>query len=290
MNAEFTATQDLGSGDANLVLNEIKDEAILLNMASEYLCEDPYLKKIGFNIQRNIELLKGHIQDIRRQFVGKLVEEINLDEYMEGISHIAELMQEGDDGVKPDCVKGELGKVLGEKVMALIRLVNELEDRVKGKGVSYTRADSVLGLIDRLRFIFNTLVATYSLAVKIFWLFVLVCLIAFSFLAVTMETERDLLKEIEQIRTHIQSSQAVVSQLRGEAGKIQREIDIIGENERSRENAQNLIDLNVKAFSLAEELQKNLIEVKIQEEEVEEKLEKLDEMKRKSFLARLIRK
>ena len=102
MNAEFTATQDLGSGDANLVLNEIKDEAILLNMASEYLCEDPYLKKIGFNIQRNIELLKGHIQDIRRQFVGKLVEEINLDEYMEGISHIAELMQEGDDGVKPD--------------------------------------------------------------------------------------------------------------------------------------------------------------------------------------------
>ena len=290
MNSEFAATQNLGSRDADLLLSEIKDEVILLNMANEYICDDPYLKKTGFNIQRNIELLKSHIQDLRRQFVGKFVEEINLDEFVDAIAHMAKRMQEGDNGVKPDCVKGELGKELGEKVVALVRLVKELEDRVTGKGVSYTRTDSFLGILDRLRFVFNTLIATYSLTVKIFWLLVLVFFIAFSFLAVTMETEKHLLKEIEQISTHIQSSRTAISYVREEAKKIQKEIDSIRAKESSRQNEIELIDLNLKAFNLAEELQKRLIEVNIQEKTKEEKLRELDEMRHKSLLARLIRR
>jgi hypothetical protein len=290
MNSEFAATQNLGSRDADLLLSEIKDEVILLSMANEYICEDPYLKKIGFNIQRNIELLKSHIQDLRRQFVGKFVEEINLDEFVDAIAHIAQCMQEGDNGVKPDCVKGELGKELGEKVVVLVRLVKELEDRVTGRGVSYTRTDSFLGILDRLRFVFNTLIATYSLTVKIFGLLVLLFLIAFSFLAATMETEKHLLKEIEEISTHIQSSRTAISHVSEEAKKIQKEIDSIRAKESSRQKEIELIDLNLKAFNLAEELQKRLIEVKIQEKTKEAKLRELDEMRQKSLLARLIRR
>jgi ABC-type multidrug transport system fused ATPase/permease subunit len=290
MNSEFAATQTLGSRDADLLLSEIKDEVILLSMANEYICEDPYLKKIGFNIQRNIELLKSHIQDLRRQFVGKFVEEINLDEFVDAIAHVAKRMQEGENGVKPDCVKGELGKELGEKVVVLVRLVKELEDRVTGRGVSYTRTDSFLGILDRLRFVFNTLIATYSLTVKIFGLLVLLFLIAFSFLAATMETEKHLLKEIEEISTHIQSSRTAISQVSEEAKKIQKEIDSIRAKESSRQKEIELIDLNLKAFNLAEELQKRLIEVKIQEKTKEAKLRELDEMRQKSLLARLIRR
>jgi hypothetical protein len=290
MNSEFAATQTLGSRDADLLLSEIKDEVILLSMANEYICEDPYLKKIGFNIQRNIELLKSHIQDLRRQFVGKFVEEINLDEFVDAIAHVAKRMQEGENGVKPDCVKGELGKELGEKVVVLVRLVKELEDRVTGRGVSYTRTDSFFGILDRLRFVFNTLIATYSLTVKIFGLLVLLFLIAFSFLAATMETEKHLLKEIEEISIHIQSGRTAISHVSEEAKKIQKEIDSIRAKESSRQKEIELIDLNLKAFNLAEELQKRLIEVKIQEKTKEEKLRELDEIRQKSLLARLIRR
>jgi hypothetical protein len=88
----------------------------------------------------------------------------------------------------------------------------------------------------------------------------------------------------------IQSSQAAVSQIHEEGKKIQMEIDAIREKDLDRQKEIELIDLNLKAFRLDEELQKILIKVKIQERAVEKKLKALNEMRQKSFLARLIRR
>jgi hypothetical protein len=284
MNAE-----NLEHRDPYNALSEIKDKAVMLSMAGEYLCEDPFLKKIGFSIRRNMEDLKADIEALKRQFVGKPVEEVNFDKHLQGIEHIAKLLQEGAEDVEHRCIRGELGKELGERVISLAGEIKGFKDRVEGRTISYTRADSVLGVLGRLKFLINTLVATYSLASKIIGLFLMVGLMTLSFLFITMESEKGLINKIEEIRTLIQSSEAALSNINDEVKQIQKLIDNIREGELNRQDGIELMDLNLEAYKLAEEQQQALIKVMIQKKTLEERLKRLDEMNRKSFFERLVR-
>ncbi|MBW2616632.1 MAG: hypothetical protein JRD02_10720, partial [Deltaproteobacteria bacterium] len=167
MTTERIDLKNGGPQDPDRALNEIKDKAVILRMAVMYVCEDPFLKKMGAGIEQNIEVLKNHIAELEKQFVGKPADDINLNEKVEGVTDISRRLQEAEKSTNDQCVKGELGKELCQKVISLAGGIKELERRVSGGGVSYTRSDSVKGTLGRMKVFSDPFVLHYRAMLKL---------------------------------------------------------------------------------------------------------------------------
>lgn len=275
--------------DPEKALKEIKNSAVMLSMASEYLCEDPFLKKIGASIEESLEVVERHIEDLKKQFVGIPIAEIDLSKPLERVTDFAERLQKAGDGIKQKCADGELGMELHEKFTSLVSGINGLKERVEGRSVSYTRTDSALGFFGRFKFIVRSLVFTSKYTLRIFALFVIVCFMIFLYLFITMETEKGPLEMVDQSRALILSKQADIVRINKELKPLQEKITSIRKEELSRQEEIRLLDLKLKVHQLADEQQKTLIEVEIEEKALEQRLKKLDKVRRKSFLERLLR-
>ena len=289
MNTEVIVKETRKSQDPDKALREIRDSAVMLTMAKEYICEDSFLKKTGENIKANIKIIENYIEYLKGQFVGKPIAEIDLSEPVKRLAEFAEHLEKVDDGLKGKCTDGELGKELEEKITSLAGEINALKDRVEGTSVSYTMKDSVIRFLARFKFIIRSLVVTSRFTVRIAALFVLVCLMIFLYLLVTMETERAPLKKVEESRARILSKQEAVVRIEAEIGPIQEEIERFQKDELTRKEEIKLLDLNLKAHKLTEKKQMALIDVKIAEKELEKKLKELEVVQQKSFLERLLK-
>ena len=93
-------TKDVVSHDFNDALIEMKDSAIMLYMAGEYLCENFFLKKTGARIRENLDLLRDYVKELEKKLIGKPLEEFNLDEYFEPVADIAQFLQSPDDDIR----------------------------------------------------------------------------------------------------------------------------------------------------------------------------------------------
>jgi hypothetical protein len=283
-------TEQVMREDLYNALNEIKDRAVMLAMASEYICEDVFLKSIGSIIKEKVDVLKSHVENLEGQSVGKPVDELKLNEKLEGIAHFAELLEEPAKDLNDKCVKGELGRELGEKVISLANGVSILQGRVDGRSLSYSRSDSVKGILDRLGFAFAPVTALSRVFLKILLILAFFCIVALGYLFFTMETEKGILEEIEQNRSSIKESEAVLLPTREELKQIREQISNIRQKELDRDGEIEVMDLNVKAFELAERQEKAEAKIKLQQKMLEDNIKKLEEMKQKSFLKQLLRR
>jgi len=247
-------------------LKEIKDSAVLLSVATEYLCEDPFLKKIGANIEKNIEVVENHVEDLKKQFVGKPVAEVDLKKPLDRVARFSGRLQKASDGTRRKCTQGELGKELDEGVKALMD-----------------------GFLGRFKFIVRSLAVTSKFTLRISALFVIVCLMIFLYLIVTMETEKVPLERVEQSRALILEKQADLVRLKAELKPLREKIESARKDEMSRQEEIRLLDLNLKAHKLAEDQLNTLIEVDIEEKALKEKLKELEAVQQKSFLEKLLR-
>ena len=271
-------------------LNELKDWALILNLAGNYLCGEPFLKKTGFIIEKNIGVLKEYVEELKRKSVGKLVDEISLNESLGPISEIAEALQQADEKTRENCFSGRTGSDLAEKIKALQSEIVRLKTRLEGEGVSYTGVDSVKGILGRLRFVVTAVVATTKFGLKIFGVLFLLCLLVFSYFFVTMESEQSLLKKIEGNRADIHSAEAQLSRTKSEIDEIRERITDIGEYESNRSDKIEVMDLNLKIYNLTEEQQKIRAQMDVEKKALNKNLEKLEKMKHKTFLQRLLKK
>ncbi len=275
--------------DSEKALKEIKDSAVMLSVATEYLCEASFLEKIGANIEKNIEVVESHIEDLKKQFVGQPVTEVDLQKPMDRVVRFAGRLQKASDGTRQKCTQGELGKELDEKIKALMGEISTLKERIEGKSVSYTTADSALGFLGRFKFIVRSLVVTSKFTFRISALFVIVCLMIFLYLVFTMETEKIPLERVEQSRALILEKQADLVRIKAELKPLREKLEIARKDEMSRQDEIRFMDLSLKAYKLFEDQQNTMIEVDIEEKALREKLKKLEAVQQKSFLEKLLR-
>ena len=197
-------------------LNELKDTAAMLIMAGEYLCEEVSLKKIGSSIEKNLEILRNHVEDLRKQLVGKKnrEDEPAVDEDLEQISYIASLLQKADKDTRRKCVEGELGEELEVKNVSLAKGINVLKEKTEGgPPVRYTKTESAFGMFGRLKFVISAIATLFKFTFKILALLILICLIPFAYFFFTMDTEKDLSKKINQDSAYLSSKQADLSRI-----------------------------------------------------------------------------
>ncbi len=290
MTTERINLKNGGPQDPDRALNEIKDKAVILRMAVKYVCEDPFLKKMGAGIAQNIEVLKSHIEDLEKQFVGKPADDINLNEKVEEIKDISRRLQDAEKSTNDKCVKGELGKELCQKVISLAGEIKALQIRAGGGAVSYTRSDSVKGAFGRMKFITDPFVLHYRTMLKLLTVLILAVIAGFLYLFFTMETEKGLQENIDRGSARIESLQRPLPEVKEELRQIRKEIERITQKELTRQGKAAVMDLNVKAFELAEKLEKAQLDIKIHQKELYENQKQLEEMKQKSFLERILRK
>ena len=272
-------------------LSDLKDTAAMLTMAGEYLCEEVSLKKIGAGIAKNLEVLRNHVEGLRNQLVGRKnrEDEPPVDKDLEQISHIASLFQKTDSHIKEECVEGELGERLGAKTMSLAAAIHVLNEKIAGKPVSYTKTESALGMVGRLKVVPGAAATVSKFAVKILALLLVICLIPLAYLFFTMDSEKDLSEKILKDRAFLSSKQADLSRINAEIEAIREEIKRIKKiRDRNSQEKIGLMDLNLKFYNLAEEQEKTESAIRSRERALEENRKKFEEMQQKTFMERLL--
>jgi len=275
--------------DAVQALNEIKDKGVMLSMAKEYLCEEPFLKKTGTSIEKDLRLVKTHIEHIKRRFVGKPPEDFDLDERLERVSNIAKLLKKSEKSVRMRCSEGALGKELGEGILFLTRGIKDLEKRVEGLPVTYTTMDSIVLFLSKLRSMYESFASTFKLAFKILALFIMVCVAAFGYLVLTMETENSMMKKIDHTRTQIREGEETLITLTKQLEAVRKEIKRIEESGAKNPNKVKLMELDLNAYKLADQQEKTQAELVIHQKALQARLDGLEELRNKSFLERILR-
>jgi hypothetical protein len=269
---------------------EIKDRAVLLTMANEYVCEEPLLKKIGFGIEKSLEALKAHVENLEGQLVGKPSEDLNLEAELQDLARIAGTLQSPERGITDKCVTGELGQEVGKRLSSLASGIKALEIKAGGAPVSYSASDSMMRVLQPAKSLFQGLLHPSSIIFKIFVGLILVCVAGFLGLFLTMESEEGIQREIEKHQIQIQSLESRLPPMEAEIESLKRDIEAASEGELSIDQRTELMDMNMKVFEMAEKLERLQVELNAEQSKLAENQGKLDTIREKSFFERLLRR
>ncbi len=270
-------------------LNEIRNRVLLLSLGNAYLCEEPFLRKIGRVINLNVEKLKGDITSLKKRFPGKFVDEVETDEILNRIDSIAQHLQNPDKEINEKCTVGELGRELEESINAMTHAINAIRIQVEGDSPVYTKTDSILGIFGWLRPVGNLIATLSGPLIKLFILLILAAILIFSYLSLTMEKEGSTLKEIAKSEAYILSQREILSQLDLEKEQISREIKSMEERDLSRQDKIEIMDLEVGINNLDDKRRKIEAKISMHDKKLEDNSRKIKEIRKKSFIKRLLR-
>jgi hypothetical protein len=270
-------------------LREIRNGVLLLSLGNTYLCEAPFLKKIGKTIHTQIDGIKGDILALKDQFPGKFVDEIDAEMTLEEINAISLRLQNPDQELNEKCTIGELGTELETHLEKLTATIGAIRDQVEGAGLSYTRKDFFRNIFGGARQPGGRAFTAARRVFKLMVVFLALCVVAFFSLYFTMEDEEDLRGKIAAHEAHIRSQQEIMSGLDREMQQLTEETAALDRDDVSRQERLERIELNVQIHDLEQRRQKVQLLVQVQLDEIRKHRKEIKEMKKKSFLQRLLR-
>ena len=186
-------------------LHGIRDNALLLSLGRNYLCKEPFLKKLGHVVDLQLKQLKEDIVTLKKKFPGRFLQgqEVDTDGIVNELSRIAERLQNPDKKIQKRCEVGDLGRELEEGVDTMALAIDEIWDQVEGRGITYSVKDSAAdffgGIKSSIGSFVKSVVKTVVLFFKILFLIASVLVLIFLALYMTMETEEKYIKNINKI-------------------------------------------------------------------------------------------
>ena len=270
-------------------LNEIRASVLMLSIGNAYLCEEPFLKKIGRRIDVNVEKLKTDISSLKKKCPGKFATEVDTDEILKEIHGTAQRLQEPDKEIEEKCTVGALGQELEANIHTLAEAIKTVKIQVEGKSLTYTRKDSVFKTVGSVKNIGSSIGSAFALFLKILFCLIVISVLPLSYLFFTMDKEEHLLKEIANNEQYIQSQQGILSTLDAEKMQISQEIEKMKQKDLSRQEKIEMMDLDMKIHKVDEKRGKVEIDISIHEKEIQDNRKKIVEIKEKSFIRRLLR-
>ena len=292
MENEFFVTEVIANQNFDAIdkpLNEVKDRIILLKIARDYFCEDKLLKKMGLAIEQHIDALEKGVNELRKNSVGRSLDEIDLRLQIIPIRETARRLKSLDARLKEHCVDGRLGKELYDKLTSLMNGIKDFKKVLQGGAVDYTATEMAVGLLGRLKFILIGLMTTSKLALKLGGVAVLAGAMAFIYLSYNMaEEEKELVKVIEQQEREIRVSEKAMSKIGVELDRLREEIDRLKHVKSTRKEEIQLLELGIQEHDLEEKHRKAGIERDLLKRDLEESKKELKEMEEKPYLKRLL--
>ena len=270
-------------------IRNIRDNALLLSIANEYFGEDVYLVKIGDEIKENLSILKDDIKSLKKLFPGKFAVEINTDKIMESFENTAESMLSGGDEIKSDCFSGKLGTSLSEDIIKITEAIDNIWEQVKGSNIKYTAADSLTGFFDRMN-IFSAINIVFSIVTKVLLIIFIVALAGFFYLFVTMEKEETVLKENRKITAFIEDTKTRLEDLEKKKAEAQESLKSHDDGELLRKDRIAILDIETRIQAINQEIHVIEGEIETRKKSLAKNNERIEQIKDKSFLDRLLKR
>ena len=270
-------------------LRNIRDNTLLLSIANEYIGENVYLLKIGTEIKKNLSVLKEDIKTLKKQFPGKFATEIDTDTIISSFEKTTEDMLSGEDRIKTDCASGKLGLAFSEDVNSITEAVEKIWLQVKGSDLKYTKTDSLNNFLGRMD-IFSGVIGLISRVAKILLIFFIIAGSGFSYLYFTMEKEEPIIKENEEITAFIEEKKAQLIALEEKKTEAQKSLKKLDDGKLLRKDKITIIDLETRIQEFNQQIHLIEGEIDSQNRSMLKNKERLEEIKGKSFLNRLLKK
>jgi len=273
-----------------MAIHEIRDRALMLSVGNAYLCEGTFLKKIGNTVAIMAAKLKDDIDALKNLFPGKFVSNVNTDEILEQIEDTAKRLKEPDRAASEECKIGAIGNQLEAQVKSLEQAIAAIRMQVEGGAPQYTRKDALLRLFGSLGILIGPFRNIGQLLLKVCLCLVVILLLLFGYWFFTMQKEGDLLQGIAQDESFIRSQQAILSTLENEARQLRPRVDAMMAKGLNRQEKVELIELTDRMHSISEKRQEIEADINTREKKILEDRKKIEELQRKSFVKRLLRR
>lgn len=271
-------------------LGELRNDALLLVVANAHICEDHFIVKIGKSMYKNAQILKDDISRLRKDYPGKLSREIETDSIINKINETAQSMLQPSEDLIQQCASGQLGHQIETEVKSIAGAVKEIRDQIEGKGLTHDKKTSGPVLSNHLENVWDSLENKVMAGLKVLLGVLVIAALAFGYLFLTMERGSKIQKNLDVSEAHISGQRRIISELESEKEKLMARIEGIEKKDLIREEKIEILDLKVDLHGIDEKIHSANMEIEQYNEKISKDRTRLDEIKRKSFMERLLRR
>ena len=274
-------------------LNDMRASILLLAIGHEYLCNEPFMRKMGQEIDSHIEPLKRAITKIKSAIPGTYAQENDplgiLKEIHDRVRHLMEPSQE----TTKKCANGDFGRDLEGQLDTLTLAITQLGNYNKGKTPKYSFIEVFFQNLPRLVPSKSLVLAPFRTFLKTLIPFLLLALFSFSYLFVSMDREKDVLKDIEKKEVALQAKQEMMAQNRARHQEILNKIRFLENRQhpisQNRQDKLEMIDLNVTLQEIEQAHHLLKIQISAAQKSVTADRERIEEIRQKTFIQRLLK-
>jgi len=270
-------------------LNELKNDALLLTVANEHLTDEIYLIRIGNNIQKAIEVLQRDIASLKKEYPGKLMNEMDTDGILEKIDSAARRMLSPDMEIMQDHASGDLGRKIESYVFSITKAVEDIRKKIKGVPPEHEVTGHTTNVLMKVEDVFRSTGGIILFGLKIIACTVVLVAAVFSYLYFTMEKDSSFINEIASSQALMMEKKARVPRLEQEKTELENKRIPQGNKELTRQEKVAALDLELKIRKLDEIIDQTEAEISVQEKNIIDNQDKLDALRKKPFLKRLLK-
>jgi hypothetical protein len=271
-------------------IKAIHDIAIILTGADEFVCERRMLKRFSRNIEENLEKLENNIALLKKKFPGKFPETLEPDTSLSKIRDLAITLKGDNADTEAKCRSGELGNELILRATELKAVTKDILDALKGKISRYTIIDKLAGYGGRIKSFLLRFSPLVSNTGRIVLAAILVIIFSFVYLSYTMESEDVVLKSIKNDLSYIEKQRDILEKQKQEYNKISEKIKSFNQAEMSREDKIEWLNLSIKERKSRALIEQIMLSIEMREKKIAEKNKKVEEIRKKSFFQKLLRR
>ena len=271
-------------------IKAIQDIAIILTGAAEFVCEGRMLKRFSKNIEENLEKLENNIALLKKKFPGKFPETLKPDTSLSKIRDLAITLKGDNADIEAKCRSGELGSELILRATELKAVTKDIFDALRGKISRYTIVDKFAGYGGRIKSFLLGLSPLVSNTGRIVLAAILVIIFSFVYLSFTMESEDIVLKSIKNDLSYIEEQNDILAKQRQEYNKISEKIKSFNQAEMSREDKIEWLNLSIKERKSRVLIEQIMLSIETSKKKIAEKNKKVEEIRKKSFFQKLLRR
>jgi hypothetical protein len=271
-------------------IKAIQDIAIILTGAAEFVCEGRMLKRFSRNIEENLEKLENSIALLKRKFPGKFPETLEPDTSLSKIRDLAITLKGDNADTEAKCRSGELGNELILRATELKAITKDILDALKGKIARYTLVDKFAGYGGKIKSFLLGLSPLVSNTGRIVLAAILVIIFSFIYLSFTMESEDVVLKSIKKDLSYIEKQNDILAKQRQEYNEVREKMKSFNQAEMSREDKIEWLNLSIKEGKSRALIEQIMLSIETSKEKIAEKNKKVEEIRKKSFFQKLLRR
>ena len=283
---------DVEPHDIEKTIKAIQNIAIILTGATEYVCEGRMLKRFSKDIEANLDKLEADIASLKKKLPGKAPETLETDNPLSKIRDIATILKGDNADIEAKCRAGDLGNEFIISVIELKGTVKDIGDTVTGKVSEYTFTDRIADYGGRVKSFLLSISPLVSNIGRVTLAAILVAIFSFVYLYLTMESEDVLLESIKDDLSYIEAQKDAIGKHRQEYEEIKKKLKVFdqGNRELIRQDTIEMLSLSSEESKIRELIEKTLFSIETKEKEIAEKNKKVEEIRKKSFFQKLLRR